>query len=323
MAYQPTVNNTDTATIRNQVAIYYFRKGLEALKKKLRFRAVCEPDILPKRNGTTVQWYRPLMPVSNTTPSSEGTVGTALTISNDTISATVSQYSDFYNCSALYQDTALSDAVADMVESASYRAALSCDVLARTELHSTTTPELATEGATFGSADIRKSNAILGAADVNGGPNGSDSFVCIVHPYIKYDLKADNTAGGFIDLTKYANPQGMVNGEVGTVDGTRIVETTNVKTSGTAPDVLYYCPIVARGAIGTVDLAGNGPSNVTDPAKQSFNVNVIKGGPAGWDPEGNIGSFVSYRFVTVFKLLYSSNEAVYRFRVIKANASLV
>lgn len=312
---------TSTGTITHLATVYYKRKGLDTLKKRLRFMGVSEPDMLPKRQGLTVQWYRYTLPAANTTPSAEGTVGTSLQHTTTTISATVSQYSDFYSLSTLIQDTAIDPIVENTVEMASYRAALSVDTIIRTEYDSTTTPDVNTLGAALTAADFRHVKALLNGIDLHEGPRGQSDFVAIVHPYVLFDVMSDNTAGGFIDVNKYTNPGVLINqGEEGKIAGTRLVSTTNVATSGTAPNVLYRTYVVGRGAVGVVDLAGSGPSEVSDPDRQAFNTNVVKGGPNTADPEGNIGSFVSYRFVMVAKILDATN---YRYRKILADASIV
>lgn len=321
MAYQPTGNNTSTGTISHLATVYYKKKGLDTLKKRFRFMGVSEPDSLPLRSGLTVQWFRYTLPTSNTTPSAEGTVGASLVHTTSTISATVSQYSDFYSLSTLIQDSAIDPIVESTVEMASYRAALSVDTIIRTEFDSTSTPELSTLGAAISAADFRRTKALLNGIDLHEGPRGQSDFVAIIHPYALYDVMSDNSAGGFIDVNKYSRPEVLINqGEEGMIAGTRLVSTTNVKTSGTAPNVLYYTYVVGRGAVGVVDLAGSGPSDISDPDKQAFKTNVVKGGPNTADPEGNIGSFVSYRFVMVAKILDSTNH---RYRMIKADASIV
>jgi N4-gp56 family major capsid protein len=154
------------------------------------------------------------------------------------------------------------------------------------------------------------------------GPRDSDMFTLIAHPYILYDLKSDNTVGGFTDLMKYANPQAAMSGEVGKFDNARIIASTNVGTSGAAPNVLYNTYLIGHETVGAVELPGNGPDTVTDPGNQSFNVNVVRGGPDKADPEGNIAGFVSYWFTFVAKLLKTTNSAE-RHRRFTADASPV
>ena len=57
-----------------------------------------------------------------------------------------------------------------------------------------------------------------------------------------------------------------------------------------------------------------------DPEKQSFKINVIKGGPQIADPEGMIGSAVSYRFVFAVKTLDSTT---YRYKIVLSDSSII
>ena len=318
MAYAPAGLTTSSGTLTHLASVWYNRRGLDQLKKKFRFLSVTEPDILPKRNGKLVQWYRYSLLAANTTPSAEGTVGTALPLTTTTVTATVSEYSDFINLATLLVETAIDPIVQNAAEQLGYRAGLSVDTITRTEFDSTSSPELSTLGAYFSVSDLRRAKALLEGGDVL--PRDGDDFVAIAHPYATYDLMADNTAGGFIDVSKYAQPGQLINGEAGRISGCRIVGSTNVKTSGAAPNVLYYTYVVGKGAVGSVDLAGSGPSRIVDPSKQSFRINTIAGGPSLADPEGMIGSAVSYRFVYVAKILDSST---YRYKMIKCDSSLV
>lgn len=320
MAYNPAGNLTSDAGKAHLSTVYYMRKALGVLMEMFHFRGVTESDILPKRSGPTVQWFRPTLPGSNTTPSSEGTVGTSLTSESTTVSATVSQYSDFYSWSTFLDETNIDATAERHVMLLSYRAAKTVDTLARAEFDTQSGQRVATEGATFTVGDIRRARAILAGRNVRGGPRGRKQFTLIIHPYVTYDLKSDNTAGGFIDVMKYANPGGLLAGEVGQIDNTTILETTNVRTSGTAPNVLYDSYFVGEGAVGSVDLGGSGPSEVRDPMNQTFNIRVGSGGPSLPDPEGNIGGWCSYRFVTAVKTLDTTNP---RLRIIQADASLV
>jgi N4-gp56 family major capsid protein len=286
-----------------------------------RFREVCEPDSIPLRSGKTVQWYRYTLLGANTTVASEGTVGNPIPQTTTTVSATVAEYADFSSLSTLLVETAIDPIVENFSKNLGYRAGLSVDTIARTEFDSAVSSVgLSTLGATLSVQDFRRVGALLAGANIRMGPRMGANYRAIIHPYAKYDLVSDNTAGGFIDLLKYTAGKQVLAGEVGMVDNFRVLETTNVGTTGTSPNVLYYCYLVGQGAVGAVDLPGAGPSNVTDPSKQSFKINVIKGGPNPADPEGMIGSYVSYRFVTVHKILDSTN---YRYRIVKADATLV
>lgn len=241
-------------------------------------------------------------------------------LTTTTVKATVTEYSDYITLSKLLVDTAIDSIAANAADQLGYRAGLTVDTIVRTEFDSNTAgnSDRTTLGAYATVNDIRSACAVLRGTDVRPLPDGD--FMAIFHPYITFDIMSDNTAGGFIDVTKYGRPQDLYEGEAGKVYGCRIVESTNVATSGTAPNVLYYGYIVGNEAVGAVDLAGSGPSKVVDPEKQAFRVNTFSSGPNPADPEGKIGSYCSYRFVFAAKTLDTST---YRYKRISCDASLV
>ena len=288
MAYAPASNLTTTGTLAHLATVWYNRKALDQLKVIFRFLLATEPDILPRRNGKVVQWFRYSLLGANTSASTEGAVGTGLALTTTTVSATVAEYSDFITVSTFLEETAIDPIVQNAAEQLGYRAGLSVDTIVRTEFDSTASPEIATLGSALTAADLRQAVALLKGANVM--PKMGDDFVGIIHPYVVFDLQSDNTAGGFVDVLKYAQPGNFLNGEVGRVGGVRLFQTTNVKTSGTAPNVKYYVYVVGKGAVGSVDLAGSGPSRVQDPKREAFRINTIRGGPQIADPEGMIGA---------------------------------
>lgn len=320
MAYTPASNMTTTATLRHQIATYYKRDQLDQLMKQFRFRAAGVEDMIPMRNGKTVQWYRYDLFAANTIPAAEGTVGTGLQLSTTTVTATVSEYSDFLTGSSLLQDTAIDPIAQNAGRQLGYRAGLSVDTICRIELDTaSSSTDITPTGANLTSSDIRRGKALLNGVDVQ--PKLGEDFLCIIHPYVLYDIMSDNTAGGFIDVMRYSQPGVAMTGEVGKIEGARIVKSTNVKTDSTAaPNTLYSTYLVGEGAMGVVSLGGNAPSNVVDPKKQAFAVNVIPGKPQIADPEGKIGFAVSYRFVFVAKLL---DTTTYRFKTIPADPSII
>lgn len=258
---------------------------------------------------------------ANPNPASEGVVGSPLALTSATISANVEEFHDFTSSSQLLEDTDIAPFVEEMVDELSNRAALSNDQLARTEIDSNTGALVATEGAYFSAVDIRANIARLEAINVQ--PFSGDEWLCIVHPYSLFDLSSDNTAGGFVDLLKYANPQAMISGvqgERGMVGGARIVTTTRVGSSGSAPNVLYYAYLFGKGGVGQYGLSGSTPQSIVDPNAERFSIMISKGGPSGFDPAGTIGTYAAYRFVVGYQTKDTTNI---RFRIAQADASLV
>jgi N4-gp56 family major capsid protein len=319
VAYAPPGNAVGTGTLTHQATVYYDRLGLDKLKPKLYFVQVADPRPLPKNAGRTIQWYRFSISGTNTAPVSDGVIGSPIPLTSATTSTTVEEYNDHTSSSQLLEDTDIAQFVEEMVDFMSLRAALTLDTLARVEVDSNSSANTATQGAYFSAADVRANVVKLKALNIL--PWDGDSFMGIVHPYLEYDIMSDNTAGGFIDVMKYADPQRMVNGEIGKIHGTRIMSTTNVGTSGSAPNVLYNAYIFGKGGLLIADLMGSSPTHVIgDPNLQRFQTFVSKGGPSGFDPAGTIGTYVAYRFVTAFKTADTTN---YRFKIVQADPSLV
>ena len=92
MAYSPSPNTTQSAGLAHLATVWYNRRALDQLKKRFRFYNACEPDMIPRRSGKTVQWFRYTLLGANTTPAPEGTVGNSNTLATTTVSGTVSDF---------------------------------------------------------------------------------------------------------------------------------------------------------------------------------------------------------------------------------------
>ncbi len=321
MPYAPAGMLTSSGNLTHLPAAYYKRQALDQLMKKFIFMSVAEPDEIPLREGRIIQWYRVDLPQANTIPSAEGTVSNSLAFATATISGQVSEYSDFITASQLLVEVDIAPTIENMSKWLGYRAGLSVDTIVRAALDAPgSTVQLAVIGTALTAADLGQARMLLKGQDVMGREMNGDEFVAVLHPYVEYDLMADNSAGGWIDAKKYTTPDDIINAEVGKIAGCRCLESTNVATTGTAPNVLYSTYVVGANAIGAVNLSGRGPSKVMDPRKQAFKTNVIMGKPQMADPEGKIGAAVSYRFVFLAQLLDTN---VYRYYIIPADASLV
>jgi N4-gp56 family major capsid protein len=315
-------NATTTSSLRHLATVYYKKTALDNCMKRFYFQSAGMPDILPERSGKTVQFFRYTLLGSNTTPSAEAVSSPGIQMDSTTISATVSEYSDHLTGSKLLQKTAIDPIAEGFSKHLGYRAGLSVDTICRIELDSAVSSvTVATSGPAGSSSDLRRTKALMEGVDVRPRTD-TDDFMAIIHPYVLYDIASDNTNGGFIDVMKYANPkETFIQGEVGKVEGCRLVKSTNVGTDGTAaPLTKYYTYVIGEGAFGVVSLAGGAPSKVTDPEKQMFQVNVVQGKVSEANPEGKIGFLVSYWFAFVAKLLDSNP---YRYRIIPMDASII
>lgn len=330
MAYQPAGNLTSSAGLAHYPAVYYEKKGLDILEKKFVFRGVCTHDTVPKQVGRTVQWYRYINFAANTTPTVEGTVGTSQALTTRTLSATVSQYTSFITVSDFVLDTIIDPILTNAASRLGYQAGLSVDTITRNVIDAESAgTNQALQGTYFKVADLRVSRSSLQANDVQ--PFEGSQFMAIAHPFVTYDLVNDPAAGGLADIFKYTAPnsQPLVKyedrGTVTEVAGCKLIESTNVFQGTSGANTTYRIYVFGKDGVGCVDLAGRGPSEVTDPKKQRFAINTYKSpGPSIPDPEGVIGGFVSYNFVFSTVVLDGPAQigGVYRYRTLDAISSI-
>lgn len=76
--------------------------------------------------------------------------------------------------------------------------------------------------------EIKKAVTAMKVSNIPTWPDGS--YHAFIHPNAVYDLMSDTTAGGWIEAAKYAQPENLLNGEIGKYAGVRFIE-TNVGTS--------------------------------------------------------------------------------------------
>lgn len=331
MAYVPVPGSQTTASssLAHLATVFYRKKALDRLQTKFLFQSVCMDDMLPRMSGRTIQFFRYTNLAANTTVKAEGTVGTSLGIQSKTVSATVSQYTNFITVSDLLKDTAIDPIVQGAAELLGYQAGLSVDTITRVvidaEQASTDLPLLSTY---LRAQDFRNARHQLQAKDVQ--PDDDGYFQAIAHPYTTFDLVNDPAANGLADIYKYTNPEkaGLIRNEdrgvIGIVGNCRVRESTNVAAIAGSPNK-WRTYIFGKGAVGCVDLEGRGPNKVMDPKKQRFNIRVINNNNDNLaDPEGVIGAAVSYNFAFAVVVLQGPTGigGSYRYRTMECPSTI-
>lgn len=332
MSYSPAVNLTTSAGLPHLQAILYKKRGLDILQKKFRFHEPCMKDVVDRQSGKTVQWYRYQNLSANTTATTEGTVGTSLSVSTRVVQSTVSQYSAFINLSDFLVATAIDPAVQNAAERLGYQAGLSVDTITRNvfDAEDANTNQALLSGTTLKGADIRAAKHVLSNRDVM--PLEDGNFYVLMSPFVSFDLVNDPTVVGLADTFKYNGniaTTPMVKyedrGQVTIWAGCKVIESTNVKTAS-GPNT-YKVYVFGRNGVGTVDLEGRGPQRIVDPTKERFTIRVIPGGPENAsiaDPEGVIGAAVSYNFIFSSVVLEgpAGIGGSYRFVTLKPQSTL-
>lgn len=303
MSYSPASVQTGTANLNHLATIWYDRVAVENLKANLPFLAACERRRLPNRNGKTMQLFGYDLFGANTTPGTEGTVGTGTNPTSHTRSVTLNQYFDFMSFSDILVETAIDPIVENAAAEFGYRAALTVNSLVSTEFDvvgSLTNCSIDLSDDEFMSAAIVR-QAVMSLRGQNVRPKPDGYFYGIIHPFAAFDLINDNTAGGVIDILKHVETgvESMLRGIQGyrVIDlaGVRWFETTTVPTDANYPSsgkTGYHAYVVGKDAVFACSL---GATEV--PGEQNFNL-IVKNYNDGSvaDPANVIGATVAYNF---------------------------
>ena len=130
------------------------------------------------------------------------------------------------------------------------------------------------QGDIITAANVRAAVALLRA---NGVPPFSDGYYHgIIHPYVAADLMNETDSGatfsgGWIDAKRYADPQALLAGEIGSYAGVRFMSNNNTPKSafGTSGEDVYCTSIFgpeafAFGDFGTAQVYYTAPGGQTD-----------------------------------------------------------
>lgn len=73
-----------------------------------------------------------------------------------------------------------------------------------------------------------------------------NKYMAVASPMALYDLRTDTATGGWLDANKYVTPDKIFNGEVGSIAGARVVESSNIQFYADAGN--------GSGSTGTIDV---------------------------------------------------------------------
>ena len=301
-------NLTSTSGLNDAAAIYYDRTLLEFLQVPLFFQESAEKRPMPGKNGTQIQFLRPVTLSVATTAITEGTNPNGALWNTTKILATPLQYGNY----VAFSDRLILEAYDNITEAIhevlGYNAGLTFDTLQRNQMDGNMTTQY-TGSATIetdvntacAAVDFRKAAKALQTLAVLPFEDGC--YHGLLHPATAADLQADSTAGGWLDVNKYIsiekNHEKMLRGEIGKMFNIRFQATPNVKTGvGASSAVTYHNWVIGKQAVGSVDVANEGVEKI-----------VHMPGDAGVADPLNLTGSIGYKFYSVFPIL-DSNRAI-------------
>ena len=192
---------------------------------------------IPKNGGKTIE-FRKYSPLAKAlTPLTEGVTPDGQKLAMSVITATVDQYGGYVELSDVLLLTAIDNNLVQATKLLAAQAGRTLDTITREVLQGGTNVMYAQGGSARSSLgytnastnncvtfdDIRKA---VRALKVQNTPKIKGDFVAIVHPDVAYDIMSDTK---WINVKTYSDPDGMYEGEIGKIEGTRFVETTEAK----------------------------------------------------------------------------------------------
>ncbi len=200
----------------------------------------------------------PDLPI-NVTPLTEGQSPNKRALTFTTVTVAAAQYGDLVAVTDLLKVKTPVDVVAIAGERLGRQARESLDQIARDAIALGGTPAYAAGAASrvalaagnlMTAAELRKLNVKMKKQKI---PPFSDRFYRLwIHPNVEFDLRNDTAVGGFIDVNKYAQPDTILRGEVGRMEGFRIMTVLN------APTFVSTVTVYASIAVGNIKGWGTG-----------------------------------------------------------------
>ena len=275
-ADNPTVNVTTDSKLSAENKTFYDRALVEEAGPNLIHGQFGQKRPIPKNGGKRILFRRYASLPKALNPLTEGVTPEGRKLSATAVEAEVNQYGDFVCLSDVLDLTAIDNNVLEATKAVGRQAGLTLDTITRNVLQSGTNvfycPKVGANGVQTPVTDrsgldktctltvdvVKKVAAMLKAANA---PKIDGDYVCILHPYVAYDIMSDPR---WEEMHKYTTPENMYQGEIGRIAGVRFVETSEAAvykgTENSCPTGLavFGCLFIAQGAYGVTEVTGGG-----------------------------------------------------------------
>lgn len=275
-----------TSTLSNEMMTYYESKFLERAKHLLVHEDGATKNTHAKGQGKNILFNRYSPLATATTPLTEGSNPSEVSISSSTVTASLQEYGNVVKISKLIKLTSIDKDAREKVELMGQNMGETLDELARDALYSGATAQLASGAsavsglATSDTMDADEARKAVRYLESQKALKFGDGFYKgIVGPYTKYDLIGDNT---WVNAKTYSDVKDLYRGEIGELYGVRFALTTNQKSESSTATV-YSNFIMGDKAFGTYDLEGDMPKlYIKVPGKQDTSNPTDRYSTIGW-----------------------------------------
>lgn len=260
------LNTTGTDTLSAEMKTYYDRTLLETAEPNLVHDQVAQTRNIPKNGGKKIEFRRYEALPKALTPLTEGVTPEGQKMSVTTLEAEVKQYGGYVSLSDMLILTAIDKNIQEATKMIGSQAGRTLDTISREVMNAGT-------NVIFGDGTVTARNQITAnmkltvdmvkravrALKVQHAEKIDGYYFGIIHQDCAYDLTSDKER--FIDVIKYKNPERIYNGEIGTIEGVRFVETSEAKkfiNAGADGIDVYSTLIIGSNAYATTKVEGGG-----------------------------------------------------------------
>ena len=271
-------NTTGASGMSAEMKTFYEKRLIDQAEPALVHDQFGDPYPIPANGGKNIEFRKYDSLPKATTPLTEGVTPDGQTMNVSTVTAEVRQYGGWVPITDTLQLTSIDNNILQATKIIASQAGRTLDTIVRDVLAGGTNviyaPKIGEGGAetavtsraTLDATCQLTSNLIARAATqlkaMNADPIGT-SFVGIIHPYVAYDLRRDPD---WIDVHKYAQPDEIYNGEIGTLHGVRFVETSEAKIwkgTGCPTDLAVFSTLILGAhAYGSTEIEGGGLEHI-------------------------------------------------------------
>ena len=271
-------NTTGASGMSAEMKNFYEKRLIDQAEPALVHDQFGDPYPIPANGGKNIEFRKYDSLPKATTPLTEGVTPDGQTMNVSTVTAEVKQYGGWVPITDTLQLTSIDNNILQATKIIASQAGRTLDTIVRDVLAGGTNviyaPKIGEGGAetavtsraTLDATCQLTSDLIARAATqlkaMNADPIGT-SFVGIIHPYVAYELRRDPD---WIDVHKYAQPDEIYNGEIGTLHGVRFVETSEAKiwkgTGCPAGLAVFSTLILGAHAYGSTEIEGGGLEHI-------------------------------------------------------------
>ncbi len=240
-------NITDSSALSAEMKTFYDKTLITLASANLVHEQFGQKRPIPANNGKTIQFRKFSRLPKALKAITEGVTPAGNKLSVTGVTCTVDQYGDYIEQTDMLELTAVDNTIVEATKELAGQAGLTLDTVVRNEIiggtnvcyapsvEGDTVTEITSRADISEKCRLRVKDVFRAAAELKAmnAPRIGSHYVAIIHPYVAYDLMQD-AGEQWVGIQKYANPETILRGEVGTLAGVRFVESTEAKIYGPA-----------------------------------------------------------------------------------------